>query len=134
MNDALLVRGRESVRDLRGDLDRFARRDGAPSETVAQRLAFQQLRDEVGRPVVIADVIDGEEVGMVEHPGRARLLFEALQLLLIAQRDRGEDFDGDIAPEPRVLRAVNRTHSPFAENPCDPGGAKLFGESHSKRL
>jgi hypothetical protein len=44
---------------------------------------------------------------VVEHPRRARFLLEAYEPFPIADRDTGQNLDRDIAPEARVLRAVN---------------------------
>ena len=46
---------------------------------LAQRLAFEQLGDQIRRPIVGTDVVQREDVGMVQRRGRARFLFEALQ-------------------------------------------------------
>ena len=49
VDDALLVRGGEAARDLERVVERLARRERARREPVAQRLALEQLRDDVGR-------------------------------------------------------------------------------------
>ena len=51
VDDPLLVRRRQPVRDLDGVLDRLADRQRAGGQTLAQRLAFEQLGDEVRRAV-----------------------------------------------------------------------------------
>ena len=55
MDDALVVRGRETVGDLERVLDGLARAEAAPSDPLAQRLAFEQFLDDVGRVLVRAD-------------------------------------------------------------------------------
>ena len=49
------------------------------SQPFAQRLAFQQLRNDIGRAVIFADIEDRKNVGMVQRGGRAGFLREALQ-------------------------------------------------------
>ena len=49
VDDALLVRGREAVGDLERVVDGLALREGAAREDRPQRLAFEQLQDDVGR-------------------------------------------------------------------------------------
>ena len=73
MHDALLVRRRQAARDLHArSRSLCAAGAAAPRKWSRRRLAFEQLGDQIGRAVLLADVIDGENVGMVEAPtGRA---------------------------------------------------------------
>ena len=50
---------------------------GAAAQSVAQRLAFEQLRHDVRRAVVAADVVDREDVRVIQRRGGARFLLEA---------------------------------------------------------
>ena len=97
------------------------RGESAPrSRRLRQRLAFQQLADEVRIVfLVAADVVDREQVGMIEHPGGARLLFEAQQPLAIADGDVGQNLDRHVAPEARVLGAIHHAHAALADNSSD---------------
>ena len=97
------------------------RGESAPrSEPVAQRLAFQQLGDEIRIVLAVAaDVVDREEVGMIEHPRGARFLFEAQQTLAVADGDVGQDLDRHVAPEARVPGAIHHAHAAFTDNSSD---------------
>ena len=44
----------------------------------AQRLPFEQLRDDEGRLVMPANVVNREDIGMRESSDRQRFLFESL--------------------------------------------------------
>jgi hypothetical protein len=57
---------------------------------------------------------------MVQHPGGTRFLLEALDPLLIAERERGKDLHRHIAAEARVLGAIHRSHAALAEEADDP--------------
>ncbi len=83
MNDPLLVRGREAVRDLGRVVGRFSLRHLPAREGRAQRFAFEQLLDDVGRAVVGPDVVDGGDVGMVQDTGRSGLLLEPAQAVRV---------------------------------------------------
>ena len=89
MDDALVVRGREAVGDLHGVVDGLAHRQRARAEPIAQRLALEQLRDDVRRAVLLADVVDGEDVRMIERGGRLRLLLEAAEAIGVRGEGRG---------------------------------------------
>jgi len=94
------------------------------SEARPQRLAVEQLRDNVGRAVVEADVVDGEDVGMVEASSGACFLLEAAEALGIAQPRFGTTLRRAIAErkESRLRRigeescrgdtATSRTRTP----------------------
>ena len=58
------------------------------ADPLAQRLAFEQLGDHVGRALVGPDVVDLEDVRVVEQAGGARLLLEAAQAVGVG-RERG---------------------------------------------
>ena len=58
-----VVRGGEPVRDLRGKLGRFAHRQRAASDRLAQRLALEQLEDDIRGVRVLADVEDLRMLG-----------------------------------------------------------------------
>ena len=81
MNDPLLVRRREAVDDLERVVDGLARRELAARENRPQRLAFEELLDDVRSAVVLADVVDGGDVGVVQDPGGPRLLLKAAQAI-----------------------------------------------------
>ena len=87
----------------------------APSEprghAVAERLALQQLGDDVGRAVVLPGVVDGDDVGMVEDAGGPGLLLEAADAVRGRRRVGVEDLEGDLAGEAQVLGAVDLAHA-----------------------
>ena len=113
------LRGRESLRDLRRDLDRAARRQRSVRERLAQRLAVEQLLDHVGNAVGDPGVVDGDDVRVVEHAGGARFGLEALQSLGV-RRERGrQHLDRDVAAEARIARAVDLAHGPGTEGAGD---------------
>src|SRR6185369_15613879 len=115
VNDPFVMRRAEAARDLHGVIGRLARRDRALPQADAQRLAFQQLADEEVLIVLGADVEDGDDVRMVEHPRRARFLFESAQRLGVVGEIAREDFDRHFAPQPGVDGAIHLAHPPRAD-------------------
>ena len=67
VDDALLVRRGQAAGDLDRVVDRLARGQRAARERVAQRLALEQLGDDVRHAGVGADVVDGQDVRVVER-------------------------------------------------------------------
>ena len=125
VDDAFLVRGREAMRDLRRVVDRLALREPAAGEDGAQRLAFEELLDDVRRAVHLPDVVDGGDVGVVEDPGGLGLLLEAAQAVGIGGEGRRQHLDRDLARKPRVLRPIDLAHPPGADLAEDLVGAEL---------
>ena len=85
MDDALLVRRRKSPCHLQPVVNRLADGKRATPQPLAQRLPFQQLGDHVKRAVPGSDVEDRKNVGMIQSPGRAGFLFEALHPVAIGR-------------------------------------------------
>ena len=83
VDDAFFVSGRQAVGDLDRVVDCPARREAPSGDLLAQRLAFQQLLDDLGSALVLAGVVDDRDVGVVENSGRAGLLFEALEAVRV---------------------------------------------------
>ena len=125
VDDPLVVRGGEAVGDLQGVVDHPALRKLPRGEGRAQRLALEQLLDDVRRVVVRADVVDGGDVGVVEDAGGLRLLLESAQPVRVLREGRRQHLDRDLAPEARILRAVDLAHPPGADLAEDFVGAEL---------
>src|SRR6266571_3747373 len=83
MDDPFLVRSRQTMRNLDRIVDRFAFRLRRAAQSFAQRLAFEQFRDDVRRAVMRADIVDGKNVGMVQGARSLRFLLETPQAILI---------------------------------------------------
>src|SRR5262245_21370231 len=57
-----------------------------------------------------ADLVNGEDVGMVETGRRARFLFEPADALLLLCEGGGQQLERDFAAEPRVFGQINFAH------------------------
>ena len=67
MNDALGMRCAQGLRGLFPDADDVVDRQAALRDAVAQGLAFEQLHDQVGIAVLLTDVEDRADIGMVQR-------------------------------------------------------------------
>ena len=67
------------------------------------------------RALVLADVVDGADVGVVERGGGARLAAEARQRGGVAGHLFGQELERDLAAEPGVDGAVDDAHAAAAE-------------------
>ena len=90
----------------------MSRSDSAPLfEQAVERLALDQLRDEVRALVVRTGLVQGDDPGMGEPRRRARLALEAAAVDPIAR----DDLDRDLAIEPLVVRAPDGAEAAGAE-------------------
>jgi hypothetical protein len=85
-------------------------RGGAP-----KGLALHELHRDVGSGVGPADLVNGDDVGMVQGGGRASLPFETLKASRVGGKFFRKNFDRDFATEPCVPGAVNLAHTSRAE-------------------
>lgn len=122
MHDATSVRSRQPAGDLSRDLEGVARRQVPPLDPSAQRLALEQLRDQVQTAAVLADVVDHEQIGVIQRARRASLRLEAAPPLGIVAERLQQHLDGDLAAEPVVPRAVDLAHATRAQRADDHEG------------
>ena len=69
VDDALAMCDGQSTRGLRGQVDDALGAERAALQSLAQGLALEQLGDEVGVSVCVADVVHREDVRVIEEPG-----------------------------------------------------------------
>ena len=67
VHDPTRVRSRQCARDLTRDHEGFIDRQRAALEPLPQRLAIDELADDEGSAVHIAEIVDDEDVRMVER-------------------------------------------------------------------
>jgi hypothetical protein len=84
-------------------------------EPVPEGLPLQQLGDEVRRALVDAEVVHGNQIGVVERAGESRLLLEPVDQFRVPGQSLVDDLEGDVTSEPGVPRTVDLGHSPGAE-------------------
>ena len=126
MDDARRVRLGETVGDLHGDVEKpLGRERVSRRQDLAKGLPLHELHRDVDRPVGFADVVDGQDVGVVQGRGRARLLLEALATIGIVGRGGRQHLDRYIAAEPGIGRAIDLPHPAGA----DRGGDAVLGEA-----
>ena len=131
VHDVAVVRVGEAVGDLGGDVQRqLDRQRLARGQDRAQLLAFQELHGHVGHALGLADVVDGDDVRMVQPPGRARLLVEARFVLghLVLGQGEVDGLDRHDAVEHRVARLVDDAHGALPELRQKLVAAELLGD------
>ena len=112
-----LVRGRQPTRHLRRRVQGLAHGHRPAIQRGAQRLPFEELGDEERAVIAAPDVVERQDVGMVERCRGPRLLLEALEPIGIGDRSGGQQLQRDVAPQPRVARAIDLAHPARTQRP-----------------
>jgi hypothetical protein len=86
---------------------------------VLQSPAVEKLHHDERLSILVADVMNGGDVWMVEGGGSERFALEPLQRLRILSQVRGEELQGDVPVQPQVLGFVHHTHASAAQQPED---------------
>jgi hypothetical protein len=120
MDDAGIVRSRQSVRDLRREIEKALRKDGAAANLLSQRSPFDQFRHDVRRVIVERSIEHCHDVRVAQRAGRSRLCHELLRTLRDGVAALVQDLECNLAFEPRIPRAIDRAASSFAEKAKNP--------------
>ena len=121
VDNPLRVDGAEGPAHLVGNERHLRRVHRAPSDELAERLALEELHDEVGLAAGrLAEVQDLDDVLVRDHVDGARLVEEAGDDVGIGRQDGVEQLDGDPAPHDRVLGQADHPHRPLPELLDDP--------------
>ena len=120
VHDAVAVREVESGGDLGADPRRVHRREPALGpEEVAERLALDVLHDDEVRAVVLAVVVDADDVGVVEHRRVLRLTAEPLDEARIARELGEQHLDRDESIELLIASEEDIRHATARDRPFD---------------
>ena len=145
MDDPLLVRGFEGVRDLRRDSERLVDGNRPADDPIGERRALDQLHHQGVYAVGVFEPVDLRDVRMIERREHPRFSPEAGEAIGIAGDGGQQDFDRDLAIERRVAGLVDLAHPARAdtrreliradalplEAPCHPG---VVAPHHGWRL
>ena len=84
-------------------------------DALLQRGALQILHGDEGAAVLLADIMNGADVGMIQRGRGSSLALEPAQRLTVAGEFVRQELQRDEAMEPGVLRFVNHAHSAAAK-------------------
>jgi hypothetical protein len=78
VDDAFRVRRVESIHNFDGDVEHLLQLHWSPTDGVLEGLALQILHRDEGFSILLPDVVDGADVGMVQGGCSFRLTAESL--------------------------------------------------------
>ena len=110
MHDAAVVRGIQSVGDLDSVFQQFRKLERPVLDLVLEGLPIEKLHYDEQLSFVLAGLVDGADVLVVERRRGARLALEAGHGLPVARHFFGEKFQRDEASQRGVFGLVDDTH------------------------
>ena len=115
MDDSPDVRGIESIGHFNREREQALELHGPAVDQMFQRLAAEALHHDEQMSIVLADFVDGADVGMIQRRSSPRLAAKAFEGLRILGRIVGKKFQGNEAAKLRVFRFVNDSHPSATE-------------------
>ncbi len=88
---------------------------GRARDSVLQRQAVQKLHGDEGTALLLANVVNGADVGVVQCGRGLGFTLKAGQRLRVAGDFIGQEFQGDKSAQPGVLGLVHHTHPTAAQ-------------------
>ena len=116
VHDAFVVGEREGLADLERVRDDGLGVERAFENDVGELASPDELHRDERHAIFVSDLEDRRDVGMLERGGRFRFLNEALPAIRIRGLDGlGKHFDGELAIELGIPRAVDLAHPAAAD-------------------
>jgi hypothetical protein len=128
VNHAVSVRRRQTVDDLQRELEHALYRQLRPVDHAAQRGTGEQLHHDEGPARVLVDCMDRGEIRVVQRREQVCFACEASRVVGVAHNDLRKHFDGYLALELRIERAINLPHAARANPRDDLVGSELCAD------
>ena len=115
MHDALGVRRIERVGDLNAKVEEGVGFQGPARHAVLEGLAVEQFHDDEALALMLANLVNGADVGMVERGRGAGFAAETLDRLRVLGNLVGQKLQGDKAAQGDVLGLIDDPHAAAAQ-------------------
>ncbi len=117
------VRDCQAIGDLAGDLDRSRGFEPFRLERGVERLTHDQLHHDEWPAVHVADVVDGDDVGVVQEGRQLRFAHQAFRRGAIGRELVRDELDRDQPAQTRVPRLIDLAHAARSKGADDFVGA-----------
>ena len=115
VHDFLGVRGIKRIGDFDGQGEQGLGVHGLARDAVLQRDPVEKLHGDEGLAVLLANVVNGADVGMIQGGSGLGLALEAGQGLRVAGDFLGQKLEGHKTMKPRVFRLIDHAHTAAAQ-------------------
>ena len=111
MDNAGGMRGIEGVRDIDAKREKQRNFQRTARDSVLERSPIQKFHRDKGVALLLADVMNGADVGVIQRGSRLCFPLEASERLRIASDIVGQKLECDKAVKTSVLSLINHAHS-----------------------
>ena len=115
MDDSLGVGRIERICNLDGQRQQNFQIERPPRNVVLQSHAIQEFHGDERLPVLLPDVVNGADIGVIQRRSSLRLTLEPAKRLRIARHFVRQKLQGDETMQPSVFGFINYAHSTAAE-------------------
>ena len=115
VNDAFGVSRVEGVGNFDGQGKNLAGLHRTARDAVLQGYAIQKLHGDEGLAVLLADIVNRTDVGVIQSGGGLGFALKTAERLGIASDFVGKEFQSDEAVQAGVLSLVNHAHAAATE-------------------
>lgn len=115
MNDAFRVRSLEAVEDLGGNVEETVERERALFDLFAEGEAVEKLHGDKNMVVVVVDLINGANIGVVEGGSGAGFTEEAIAHLGIVSNFGRKEFESGETLEAGVFGFIDDAHAALSD-------------------
>src|SRR6266436_7079926 len=115
VNDSFGVGGIERVGDFDAERKQSFQFHGTLGDAVLQRRAFQKLHGDEGLPVLLTEVMDRADVGMIQCGRGLRLTLESGEDMRVLGYIFRQELECDETVETGILSLVNDSHPAVTE-------------------
>ena len=107
--------GGERARHLDGDVNSFTQLHSSAHQTLTQRFAFDQFTGDVVNRVILADLVNRQDIWMIQPDYRVRFLLKPLQPLSVPGKTHRQEFERGLAARRNVSGQIDFTHPAGAD-------------------
>ena len=111
VDDPGRVRGVERIRNVDADVEDELVRDRLRTDSMLERLSFQELHHDELLALELADVVDRADVRMIQGRSSPRFPLKAFDRVTVLQDRFGKELERDVAAQSGVLRLVDDAHA-----------------------
>jgi hypothetical protein len=115
MHDTFGVGGLQCVRHLNPYVQHVFGLQRHAADSVFERLALHQLHHDKRPALVLADIVNRADIGVIQRRGGAGLALKAFQRLLVSGVIIGKELQSDKPAEPRIFGFEDHTHAAASE-------------------
>ena len=117
MNNSLAMGGVERVCNLNRDVEKLVVRKRPRYQALGQRFAFEHFHSYERLAIMLADLVNGADIFVIDGRSRAGLVAKALQGCSIRSQIARKKLQRNPPPQRKVLGLVNHAHAATADLP-----------------